>query len=211
LLSDVVPIYPLYALMFTATGLSIAQISGLFAIWSAVALLTEVPSGALADRFSRRSCLVASDVLQAAGYVAWVLLPGFHGFALGFVLWGFGGSLASGAKEALLYDGLAALGAGAGRLPATLTAGGRQRPRMVFAEIGAPIAWSVPLHRFAAAERPSTIVTSPSTPHLLREAARALAARLAGAESASIDVERTPPHIGAPDRVAELSLALAGR
>jgi MFS family permease len=111
LLSDVVPIYPLYALLFTATGLSIAQISALFAIWSAVAVLTEVPSGALADRFSRRSCLVASDVLQAAGYVAWVLLPGFPGFALGFVLWGFGGSLASGAKEALLYDGLAAAGA----------------------------------------------------------------------------------------------------
>lgn len=111
LLADVVPLYPLYALLFTATGLSVAQISALFAIWSAVAVLTELPSGALADRFSRRSCLVAAGALQAAGYVAWVLLPGFPGFALGFVLWGFGGSLASGAKEALLYDGLDAAGA----------------------------------------------------------------------------------------------------
>jgi pimeloyl-ACP methyl ester carboxylesterase len=106
-----------------------------------------------------------------------------------------------------LSGGLAALGAGAGRLPATLTAGGRERPRMVFAEIGAPIAWSVPLLRFAAAERPSTIVTSPSTPHLLREAGRALAARLAGADEATVDVERTPPHVGAPDRVAAIALA----
>ncbi len=111
LLADVVPIYPLYALLFTATGLSVAQISALFAIWSAVAVLTEVPSGALADRFSRRGCLVAAGVLQAAGYVAWVLVPGFPGFALGFVLWGIAGSLASGAQEALLYDGLAAAGA----------------------------------------------------------------------------------------------------
>jgi MFS family permease len=111
LLADVVPLYPLYALLFTATGLSVAQISALFAIWSAVAVLTEVPSGALADRFSRRGCLVAAGVLQAAGYATWVLLPGFPGFALGFVLWGFGGSLASGAEEALLYDGLAAVGA----------------------------------------------------------------------------------------------------
>jgi MFS family permease len=111
LLADVVPIYPLYALLFTATGLSVAQVSALFAIWSAVAMLTEVPSGALADRFSRRSCLVAAGVLQACGYAAWVLLPGFPGFALGFVLWGFGGSLVSGAKEALLYDGLDAAGA----------------------------------------------------------------------------------------------------
>jgi MFS family permease len=111
LLADVVPLYPLYALLFTATGLSVAQISALFAIWSAVAVLTEVPSGALADRFSRRSCLVAAGALQGAGYLAWVLLPGFPGFALGFVFWGLGGSLASGAKEALLYDGLDAAGA----------------------------------------------------------------------------------------------------
>jgi MFS family permease len=111
LLADVVPLYPLYALLFTATGLSVAQVSALFAIWSAVAVLTEVPSGALADRFSRRSCLVAAGILQAAAYATWVLMPGFAGFALGFVLWGFGGSLVSGAKEALLYDGLAAAGA----------------------------------------------------------------------------------------------------
>ena len=111
LLADVVPLYPLYALLFTAHGLSVAQVSALFAIWSSVAVLTEVPSGALADRFSRRSCLVAAGVLQAAGYLAWVLLPGFPGFALGFVLWGVGGSLVSGALEALLYDGLAATGA----------------------------------------------------------------------------------------------------
>jgi MFS family permease len=111
LLAEVVPLYPLYALLFTAKGLSVAEISALFAIWSAVGLLTEVPSGALADRFSRRSCLVAAGLLQAAGYLVWVLLPGFPGFALGFVLWGLGGSLVSGAQEALLYDGLAAAGA----------------------------------------------------------------------------------------------------
>jgi MFS family permease len=111
LLADLVPIYPLYALLFTDAGLSGAQISALFAIWSGVAILTEVPSGALADRFSRRSCLVAACVLQAAGYAVWMLLPGFTGFALGFVLWGVGGSLVTGALEALLYDGLAAAGA----------------------------------------------------------------------------------------------------
>jgi MFS family permease len=111
LLADTVPLYPLYALLFADSGLSGAEISGLFAIWSAVALLTEVPSGAVADRFSRRGCLVAGSVLQAAGYAAWVLLPTFPGFALGFVLWGLGGALVSGAQEALLYDGLAAAGA----------------------------------------------------------------------------------------------------
>jgi MFS family permease len=111
LLADVVPLYPLYALLFADTGLSAAEISALFAIWSAVGIVAEVPTGALADRFSRRGCLLAAGVLQAGGYAAWLLLPGFPGFALGFVLWGLGGVLVSGAQEALLYDGLAAAGA----------------------------------------------------------------------------------------------------
>jgi MFS family permease len=68
LLADVVPLYPLYALLFADTGMSGAQISALFAIWSAVGVIAEVPSGALADRFSRRACLVAAGVLQACGY-----------------------------------------------------------------------------------------------------------------------------------------------
>jgi len=111
LLADAVPLYPLYALLFAASGLSDVQISGLFAIWSAVSVLAEVPSGALADRFGRRGALVAAGVLQAGGYATWVVLPTFTGFAIGFVLWGLGGALVSGAQEALLYDGLAAVGA----------------------------------------------------------------------------------------------------
>lgn len=105
------PLYPLYALLFAGTGLSDAQISLLFAIWSLVGIVAEVPTGALADRFSRRSALVASGLLQAAGYAWWITLPSFSAFAGGFVLWGLGGVLASGATEALLYDGLAAVGA----------------------------------------------------------------------------------------------------
>lgn len=105
------PIYPLYALFFADTGLTSAQISALFAIWSATSIVAEVPSGALADRFGRRTALVAAGMVQAAGYVLWVTLPGFTGFALGFVLWGVGGALVSGAREALLYDGLAEVGA----------------------------------------------------------------------------------------------------
>ncbi len=111
LLADSVPLYPLYALLFTDFGMSGAQISALFAVWSAVGLLGEVPSGALADRFGRRPALVAASVLQAAGHAVWIGWPTFAGFAVGFVLWGLGGTLVSGAQEALLYDGLAAVGA----------------------------------------------------------------------------------------------------
>lgn len=91
--------------------MSEAEISALFALWSGVAIVSEVPSGALADRFSRRWSLAAGSALQGLGYLVWILRPGFAGFAAGFVLWGLGGSFMSGAFQALVYDGLTAAGA----------------------------------------------------------------------------------------------------
>ncbi len=106
-----VPLYALYALMFADNGLSDAQISALFLIWSLVGVIAEVPTGAIADRFSRRTALAMGGVLQGAGYALWMAFPGFNGGAAGFVLWGLGGALTSGSLEALLYDGLKAVGA----------------------------------------------------------------------------------------------------
>ena len=95
--------------------MSDARISSLLLIWTAVGIVAEVPSGALADRFSRRGALAAAGVLQAAGYLLWMgplwtAVPGYTAFAAGFVLWGVGGAFGSGALEALLYDGLASVG-----------------------------------------------------------------------------------------------------
>jgi MFS family permease len=106
-----VPLYPLYALFFADHGMSGAEISALFAVWSATGLVAEVPSGALADRFSRRRVLAAGGVLQAAAYALWLLALGFPGFAAGFVLWGVGTSLFSGTVEALVHEALSAAGA----------------------------------------------------------------------------------------------------
>ncbi|MHC8503948.1 MFS transporter [Pseudonocardia artemisiae] len=88
-----------------------SEVSALFAVWSVTGVLAEVPSGALADRWSRRGVLVIAGVLQAGAYALWTAAPGFPGFAGGFVLWGLGGALVSGAFRALVYDGLAAAGA----------------------------------------------------------------------------------------------------
>lgn len=109
-LAEAIPLYPVYALLFAGAGLSEASISALFMVWSLVAVVAEVPSGALADRFSRRGALVAAGVLQATAYALWLAAPSFWGFAAGFALWGVAGSLASGAFQALLYEGLASTG-----------------------------------------------------------------------------------------------------
>jgi predicted MFS family arabinose efflux permease len=103
-------LYPVYALLFADRGLSTAELSTLFAVWSVVSFLAEIPSGALADTWSRRKLYALGEWLTAAGYAVWIVWPAYPGFALGFVLWGVGGALGSGTLEALVYDELNAEG-----------------------------------------------------------------------------------------------------
>ncbi|HEV7188312.1 MAG TPA: MFS transporter [Blastococcus sp.] len=121
------PYYPLYALLFVETGLSDGEISGLFALWSVTGFVAGVPTGALADRWSRRGCLVLAGVLQAGAFALWTAFPVPASFAAGLVVWGVAGALMSGAAEALVYDGLAAVGAAGSYL--------RVRGRMSAAEL----------------------------------------------------------------------------
>ncbi|SCE92066.1 MFS transporter [Micromonospora mirobrigensis] len=118
-LTDAVLLYPLYPLLFSETGLSVGQISSLFVLWSVTAIALEVPSGAWADAVSRRLLLCLAPLLAGAGFAVWVFLPSYPAFALGFLLWGAGGALASGALEALVFTELDRLGA-AGRYARTM-------------------------------------------------------------------------------------------
>jgi MFS family permease len=70
-----------------------------------------VPTGVLADRWSRRGALVLGALFEAGALALWTAVPETWSFAVGFAVWGLGGALASGALEALLYEGLQAVGA----------------------------------------------------------------------------------------------------
>ncbi|MFC4059161.1 MFS transporter [Planomonospora corallina] len=109
-LDDFILLYPVYALLFADTGLSVAEISSLFVIWSLTGILLEVPSGVWADAVSRRTLLILAPLPAAAGFALWVAAPSYWAFALGFVLWGVRGALVSGAFEALVYEELDRLG-----------------------------------------------------------------------------------------------------
>ncbi|MDG1204994.1 MAG: hypothetical protein P8N51_06445, partial [Pseudomonadales bacterium] len=76
-LREIIPIYPLYAIMFGANGVSAFELSLLFVVWAIVGLITEVPSGAWADRYSRKWIVVASGVFKAAGFLTWYLWQDF--------------------------------------------------------------------------------------------------------------------------------------
>ena len=105
-LREVVLIYPVYAIMMGEHGVSPLELSTLFFVWSASALIFEVPSGVLADRYSRKRLLVISGVLKGAAFIPWWFAPDFSGYLTGFVVWSMGSSLVSGTSESFLYDTL---------------------------------------------------------------------------------------------------------
>ena len=110
-LRELIPIYPLYAIMMGEHGISPLELSVLFSIWALVGVITEVPSGAWADTYSRKWLIVASGFIKGAAFLTWYLWQDITGYALGFIIWGFSSTLRSGAWEALLYDSLKRLGA----------------------------------------------------------------------------------------------------
>lgn len=104
-------LYPVYAVLFADTGLSPAQISSLFIIWSVTSFAVEIPSGLWADTFSRRKLLALGPLLAGTGFGLWTLFPSYVSFAVGFMLWGGGNALRSGSFQALAYEELARVGA----------------------------------------------------------------------------------------------------
>ena len=103
-------IVPLYAVMFVDAGLSArADLGGPDSLVGDRFVL-QIPSGVIADRWSRRHILAGAQLARAAGFVVWLFYPHFWGFLAGLVLWGVKSAFTSGTFEALLYDELKAQG-----------------------------------------------------------------------------------------------------
>lgn len=109
-LTDFILLYPLYSILFAAHGLSTFQISTLFVIWAVTDITTNIPLGVLADTLPRKWLLAAGPLVEAVGFLAWLVWPSYSGFTLGFVLWGISGAIVDGTFEAYLYDELKAGG-----------------------------------------------------------------------------------------------------
>jgi len=103
-------IMPVAVPFFQSRGLDMQQIFALQAIFAAVILITEVPSGYAADLLGRRPTLLVGAVVAGIGHTILVFADGFVGLALFEVALGMSASLISGSDIAMLYDSEAALG-----------------------------------------------------------------------------------------------------
>ncbi len=95
---------PVLVTFYQARGLDFTQITLLNTVYAVTAIIFEVPTGALADRFGRRRAMMLGALLSAAGCVVNYGGHGFWTFAVGWGLLALGMTLTSGADSAYLYD-----------------------------------------------------------------------------------------------------------
>lgn len=69
-----------------------------------VCFITQIPTGIIADIFSRRLSIIIGYLLMGAGFLLEGLLPNFGAILLAQVLWGTGSTCIDGAQEAWVVD-----------------------------------------------------------------------------------------------------------
>ncbi len=87
-------------------GLSVATILALQSFNTGLRATLDLPFGALADRVSRRLCLVGASLAVLAGAAAALIRPSLAGACVAEALFAVAAALRSGADSALLHDTL---------------------------------------------------------------------------------------------------------
>ena len=98
--------YPVEKLFMRSIGFNDAMIGLMIAVYSVVMLLTEIPTGVLADRWSRKGVLMLSGVMLSLSALTGGLSHGLGLFLISTSLWGVFFAMYSGANDAIVYDSL---------------------------------------------------------------------------------------------------------
>ena len=101
-----------FSMMFVVTSLYEATVAGLTPVQLILvgttlelsAFLFEVPTGVVADVFSRRLSIIIGYLLMGVGFLVEGLFPAFIPILLAQVIWGLGYTFTSGATQAWISD-----------------------------------------------------------------------------------------------------------
>lgn len=91
-------------------GMSLTQIGLLEGMYHATSIVCEVPSGAIADLWGRKSTMVLGRICVFVSCILMLFGRSFAVFAVAFIIQAFGNNMNSGADEALVYDSMKELG-----------------------------------------------------------------------------------------------------
>ncbi len=106
LFQSLIPAYVIERLFWEMRGMTIQQVIFTEIIFAVTIILLEIPSGVLADKWSRKNLLILGALLGSCEFAILLFANEFWHFALVVFLAGIGHSLTSGSETALLYDSL---------------------------------------------------------------------------------------------------------
>lgn len=96
------PVWVAYELQF----ISLPQLAIIEAIKQGSQLLSELPTGAIADLLGKRASVIIGRITSILGLFMYAFSTNFNTFVVVAIIAGIGDSFVSGAKEALIYDSL---------------------------------------------------------------------------------------------------------
>ncbi len=105
---NLIPAYVIERLFWAERGMTIQMVVYAEIIYAVTVVLLEIPSGIIADRWSRKNMLLVNAFFGCCEFFILVYASSFWHFALAIFLAGVGRSACSGAENALLYDSLLA-------------------------------------------------------------------------------------------------------
>lgn len=107
---SLIPAYVIERLFWEERGMTIQMVVYTEILYALTFMLLEVPTGIMADKWSRKRMLVLTAVMYVCMFAILLYATEFWHFVLAIFLAGVGGAAGSGADHALLYDSLATVG-----------------------------------------------------------------------------------------------------
>lgn len=103
-LKNLLFILPVLMLFYGYKNVSMGDFFLIQGISYLVVFFSEIPTGYIADLFSRKQTVITSLSMWVLGYLTWILGEGFFCILTGELLFGLACALSSGAIDAYLYD-----------------------------------------------------------------------------------------------------------
>lgn len=130
----------------TVAGLSPLQLVLIGTALEAAAFVFEIPTGVLADVYSRRLSVIIGYILMGLGFLVEGFFPAFIPILLAQVIWGLGYTFTSGAEEAWISDEIGEEGANrlflrAARIGLYASLVGMALAALVGVNVAFPIRW----------------------------------------------------------------------
>lgn len=100
----------IWMIYLASKGMSLTQLGLLETVFHITSFLMEVPTGAIADIFGRKTSRILGRVLSLVSVVILLVANDFLWFAISFIFTALSYNLESGAGDALIYDSLKELG-----------------------------------------------------------------------------------------------------